>query len=235
VERAQGGGVDVGLSGASGRTPSWGWITSTGWGSAGNGHGRVTPGPEAREALKKLAATVDAAKAEALDPAVEVWAFDGHRLGLKLLIRRVWARRGQRPVALSTHKYKWLYLYDFARPEWWLATSVNVPLFQGVRDGFAATVGAGPDKTAIVCSNGAAGMSAGGFASPTASGRASCGPTPRTSNPPNTSGRSPMKPSPTGRSPFPTNSPMPSTGDVRFPELRRVRRGEAAICRAWPC
>jgi len=144
--------VDVGLSGASGRTPSWGWITSTGWGSAGNGHGRVTPGPEAREALKKLAATVDAAKAEALDPAVEVWAFDGHRLGLKLLIRRVWARRGQRPVALSTHKYKWLYLYDFARPEWWLATSVNVPLFKGVRDGFAATVGAGPDKTAIVCS-----------------------------------------------------------------------------------
>jgi len=103
---------------------------------------------------------VDAAKAEAPGRAVEVWAFDEHRLGLKPLIRRVWARRGQRPLALSTHKYKWLYLYGFARPatgavEWWLANSVNVPLFQRVLDGFAATLGAGPDKTVIVVLDGA--------------------------------------------------------------------------------
>ena len=57
---------------------------------------------------------------------VEVWAFDEHRLGLKPLIRRVWARRGRRPVAVSSHKYKWLYLYGFVRPttgdvEWWVA------------------------------------------------------------------------------------------------------------------
>ena len=40
-------------------------------------------------------------------------------------------------MAVSTHKYKWLYLYGFVRPatgtvEWWLANSVNVPLFQSV-------------------------------------------------------------------------------------------------------
>ena len=83
---------------------------------------------------------MDAAKAEAPNRPVELWAFDEHRLGLKPLIRRVWARRGQRPAAVSTHQYKWLYLYGFVRPatgavEWWLANSVNVPLFQGVLDG----------------------------------------------------------------------------------------------------
>jgi hypothetical protein len=103
---------------------------------------------------------VDAAKAEAPGRAVELWAFDEHRLGLKPLVRRVWAKRGQRPVAVSTHEYKWLYLYGFVRPatgavEWWLANSVNVPLFQGVLDGFAATVGAGPDKTVILVLDGA--------------------------------------------------------------------------------
>jgi hypothetical protein len=56
---------------------------------------------------------VDAAKAEAPGRAVELWAFDEHRLGLKPLVRRVWAKRGQRPVAVSTHQYKWLYLYGF--------------------------------------------------------------------------------------------------------------------------
>jgi hypothetical protein len=103
---------------------------------------------------------VDAAKAEAPGRAVELWAFDEHRLGLKPLVRRVWARRGQRPVAVSTHQYKWLYLYGFVRPttgavEWWLANSVNVPLFQGVLDGFAAAVGAGPAKTVILVLDGA--------------------------------------------------------------------------------
>ena len=63
-------------------------------------------------------------------------------------------------MAVSTHKYQWLYLYGFVRPttgavEWWLANSVNVPLFQSVLDGFAATLGAGPDKTVILVLDGA--------------------------------------------------------------------------------
>jgi hypothetical protein len=103
---------------------------------------------------------VDAAKTEAPGRRVELWAFDEHRLGLKPLARRVWARRGRRPAAVSTHKYQWLYLYGFVRPatgavEWWLANSVNVPLFQSILDGFADTVGAGPDKTVILLLDGA--------------------------------------------------------------------------------
>ena len=86
---------------------------------------------------------------------VEVWAFDEHRLGLKPLIRRVWARRGRRPLAVSSHKYTWLYLYGFVRPTtgdvaWWVADRVGVALFQQVLDAFARNAGAGPNKTVIL-------------------------------------------------------------------------------------
>jgi hypothetical protein len=39
---------------------------------------------------------------------VEVWAEDEARLGLKPIVRRVWARRGktQRPLAASHHRYQ---------------------------------------------------------------------------------------------------------------------------------
>lgn len=98
---------------------------------------------------------MDAAKAEHPGRAVEVWAFDEHRLGLKPLIRRVWAKRGQRPVAVSTHKYKWLYLYGFVRPstgdvDWWLADGIGVDLFSQVLDAFARDIGAGANKTVIL-------------------------------------------------------------------------------------
>jgi hypothetical protein len=47
---------------------------------------------------------------------VEVWAEDEMRLGLKPLVRRVWARGGERPVAGARRCYEWLYLYGFVRP-----------------------------------------------------------------------------------------------------------------------
>jgi len=98
---------------------------------------------------------VASARAETPRCRVEVWAFDQHRLGLKPLARRVWARVGQRPVAISHHKYRWLYLYGFVHPaigavEWWLANSVNVALFQSVLDAFARNVGAGDDKIVVI-------------------------------------------------------------------------------------
>ena len=98
---------------------------------------------------------MDAAKAEHPGRPVELRAFDEHRLGLKPLIRRVWAKRGQRPVAVSTHKYQWLYLYGFVRPrtgavEWWVADGIGVDLFQQVLNAFARDIGAGADKTVIL-------------------------------------------------------------------------------------
>lgn len=48
--------------------------------------------------------------------AVEVWAEDEARLGLKPVTRRVWWLRGRRPRSCGRTKYEWLYVYGFARP-----------------------------------------------------------------------------------------------------------------------
>ena len=50
------------------------------------------------------------------DKAVELWAEDEARLGLKPIARRVWAVRGRRPTANGRAKYQWLYVYGFVRP-----------------------------------------------------------------------------------------------------------------------
>jgi transposase len=89
-----------------------------------------------------------------------VWAFDEHRAGLKPVIRRVWAKRGQRPVAVAHPRYKWLYLYAFVRPtsgavEWFAASTVDTELFSAVRARFAAAVGAGPQKRVLLVLDGA--------------------------------------------------------------------------------
>jgi transposase len=48
--------------------------------------------------------------------AVEVWSEDEARLGLKPIVRRVWALEGCRPRSCGRTKYEWLYVYGFARP-----------------------------------------------------------------------------------------------------------------------
>jgi transposase len=48
--------------------------------------------------------------------AVEVWAEDEARLGLKPVARRVWWPRGRRPRSCGRTRYEWLYVYGFARP-----------------------------------------------------------------------------------------------------------------------
>lgn len=48
--------------------------------------------------------------------AVEVWAEDEARIGLKPITRRVWWLRGCRPRSCGRTKYEWLYVYGFARP-----------------------------------------------------------------------------------------------------------------------
>jgi hypothetical protein len=41
---------------------------------------------------------------------------DEHRVGLRPILRRVWAARGQRPVAIVRPRYEWTYVYAFVRP-----------------------------------------------------------------------------------------------------------------------
>jgi DDE superfamily endonuclease len=48
--------------------------------------------------------------------AVEVWAQDEARLGLKPIARRVWSPKGCRPRCGGRARYDWLYVYGFTRP-----------------------------------------------------------------------------------------------------------------------
>jgi DDE superfamily endonuclease len=49
--------------------------------------------------------------------AVEVWAQDEARLGLKPIARRVWSLQGRRPRSCGRTRYQWLYVYGFVRPK----------------------------------------------------------------------------------------------------------------------
>jgi hypothetical protein len=60
---------------------------------------------------------------------------DKHRIGLKPLLRRVWAPVGQRPVATVRHRFAWRYLVGFVLPAsgrtvFRPATSVTIELFE---------------------------------------------------------------------------------------------------------
>ena len=89
------------------------------------------------------------------DAEVQLWAEDEARLGLKPVIRRVWAPVGKRPVARFKRGYKWTYLYGFVRPEsgevfWLILPTVNVGLFSMALFEFAEEVGAGRDKRILL-------------------------------------------------------------------------------------
>jgi len=86
---------------------------------------------------------------------IEQWATDEHRLGLQPILRRVWARRGQRLLAPVQPRYQWLYLVGFVRPltgqtEWQWTSTVNVEVFTVVLNQFAQAVGAGSDKQILL-------------------------------------------------------------------------------------
>jgi hypothetical protein len=86
---------------------------------------------------------------------VQLWAEDEARIGLKPLMRRVWASVGQRPIARFNRGYEWTYLYGFVCPQsgevyWLILPTVNVQLFSMALQEFAKEVGAGEDKHVLV-------------------------------------------------------------------------------------
>ena len=86
---------------------------------------------------------------------VEAWAFDEHRLGLKPILRRVWAPRGERPKARARPRYQWLYLYAYVQPqtgavEWLIANTVNTGIMNESLRLFAKSVGAGTDRIVVL-------------------------------------------------------------------------------------
>lgn len=76
-------------------------------------------------------------------------------MGLKPVMRRVWARVGERPAARFKRGYKWTYLYGFVHPQsgevfWMILPTVNTELFSMALREFAKEVGAGEDKRILL-------------------------------------------------------------------------------------
>jgi transposase len=86
---------------------------------------------------------------------VELWTTDEHRIGLKPLLRKIWAPIGQRPIAVVQHRFAWRYLVGFVHPaSGWtlfhLATAVSIPLFEAELAALARQVGASPKKKIVL-------------------------------------------------------------------------------------
>jgi hypothetical protein len=87
--------------------------------------------------------------------AVEVFAIDEHRLGLKPIVRRVWAPKGERPRAPGHHRYEWLDVTAFVQPSSgevfrYLANGVSKPFFAELLATFAREAGAGRDRIIVL-------------------------------------------------------------------------------------
>ena len=62
---------------------------------------------EEQETLKRIRLLLQAVATAFLHAQVELWATDEHRIGLKPLLRRIWAPIGQRPIATVQHRFAW--------------------------------------------------------------------------------------------------------------------------------
>lgn len=127
--------------------------------------------PTSRRRSKKLAETVAEAAARHPDAVIETFATDEHRIGLKPIIRRVWAPRGERPIAPCHHRFEWLYVTAFVSPAtgesfWYLSTGVDKELFADTLALFAREAGAGRDRIILLVLDGAGWHTAPGLAVP---------------------------------------------------------------------
>ena len=71
------------------------------------------------------------------------------------MLRRQWALRGQRPVAVGRHRHERLHLHGFVPPStgavvWFVCNTVDAVLLGAVLAAFAAAVGAGEDKPVVL-------------------------------------------------------------------------------------
>jgi transposase len=104
---------------------------------------------------KKLEQAVAEERAQHPDTPVEVWATDEHRIGLKPILRRVWAPKGQRPIALGHPRYKWLSVTAVVQPIsgevfWYVSNGVSKPFFAALLALFAREAGAGRERIVVL-------------------------------------------------------------------------------------
>ena len=74
-----------------------------------------------------------------------MWAFDEHRIGLKPILHRVYAPKGEQPIVSVNPRYEWLYVYAFVHPNsgrsvWYLLPALNTQTFEAVLENFARDV-----------------------------------------------------------------------------------------------
>ena len=67
----------------------------------------------------------------------------------------MWAPKGQRPIALGHHRYKWLYVTAFVQPIsgetfWYISNGVSKPFFAALLALFAREAGAGRDRIIVL-------------------------------------------------------------------------------------
>lgn len=101
--------------------------------------------------LKKLPEEVEQLREQYPEASVELWCQDEHRIGLKPILRRVWARKGTRVRAVVRQRYQWMYVYGFVEPQsgrtsWLLMPTVSTVAFSLALAAFAQEQGAGPTK-----------------------------------------------------------------------------------------
>lgn len=76
---------------------------------------------------------------------------DEHRIGLKPVLRKLWAVKGKRPIVRLQHRFEWLYLWAFINPQsgqslWYILPRVGVEAYSLVLADFAKTIAASRDK-----------------------------------------------------------------------------------------
>ena len=162
---------------------------------------------------KKLAEAVAEEAERHPDAVIETFATDEHRIGLKPILRRVWAPRGQRPIAPGHHRFEWLYVTAFVSPAtgesfWYLSTGVDKELFEDTLALFAREAGAGRDRIILLVLDGAGWHTAPGSPFPRASASSTCRPTPPSCSRPKRYGSTSTSRSSTSTSrPLPTSTP----------------------------
>jgi len=87
--------------------------------------------------------------------AIEVFATDEHRIGLKPVTRRVWAPIGERPIAPGHHRFDWLYVTAFVSPAtgetfWYVSNGVSKEFFEALLATFAREAEAGLSRIVLL-------------------------------------------------------------------------------------
>ncbi len=133
--------------------------------------------------FKKLKATAAALRRWHPADAVEVWGEDEARLGLKPVLRRVWAPKGERPRAATHPRYEWLWVFAAAHPRtgrvfWLVLPHLAAEMMQPFLDAFAREH-APPGKRVVLVVDGASAHRAKSLRVPERLTLVSCRPTRR--------------------------------------------------------